>query len=98
LIHSVKKEYVAFPFKEDEVGLLDNLKAAPDSPRAREYSREEDYGLYRYWGIKTTRTFETEYKRTHAYLKNRYVELQSEAMTEYVASLIKEFESDKEAS
>lgn len=95
MIYSSRKVQVTFPFKESDVGLLDDLRAAPDTPRAREYTREEDYGLYRFWGIKTVKTFEQAYKRTHSYLKKRYDELQSEGMSSYVQSLIEEFEGDK---
>lgn len=96
MISSGSRTRIDIPFKEDDLGILDSIRAAPDSPQARKYTREEDYTLYRYWGIKTTRIFEKEYKRTHTYLRARYNELNGEKMKTYVDSLLKEFESDKE--
>jgi hypothetical protein len=92
LIHSGIKTKVTLPFKEEDVSLLDEVRDAPDSMLARKYTREEDYALYKYWGVKPSKVLEKALRRTHSYLKAHLAELKEEKNTEYVASLIKEFE------
>lgn len=100
MIHSIKKEYIAFPFKEDEVGLIEEAAKLKDtrSRRNKEFTREEDYVIYTFWEKKPMNELAKLLKTSWQTIKPRYEYLISKEADEYVISLLKEFASDETAS
>jgi hypothetical protein len=93
---TVKK--VKLPFTEEEMSLIDDAAKLKNtrSWKGREFTREEDYVLFKFWNKKPQAELGKLMHTSHHILKPRYAHLMGMDNQEYVISLIQEFEIDKE--
>jgi hypothetical protein len=76
------------------VGLLENIKAMPEARKAKPFTREEDYILYRFWDTRVRSKIAKEMHKGTRALSDRENELKKEQYTSYLTSLLNEFENE----
>jgi hypothetical protein len=92
---SMKK--VKLPFMEEDMSLLDDVAKLKDtrSWNGREFTKEEDYVLWKFWNKKPQNELAKVMHTSHHTLKPRYAFLMDKHNADYITNLIKEFEGDK---
>lgn len=97
MIASATSKKVKLPFTEEEMSLIDDAAKLKNtrSWKGREFTREEDYVLFKFWNKKPQNELGKLMHTSHHVLKPRYEFLLNGDNRDYVMSLIKEFESDQ---